>query len=62
MITSPRINSGVVTPSHGLFLTCRGEKCIQYCTIMYSVYGIYMCGSQMQKNPSFGDGLQWRMA
>jgi hypothetical protein len=35
--TDPRINAGVVTPSCGLFLTCRGEKCVQYCTIIYSV-------------------------
>jgi hypothetical protein len=36
MLTGPRINSGAVTPSGGLFLTCRGEKYVQFCTITYS--------------------------
>jgi hypothetical protein len=33
MLTGPRINRDDVTPSYGLFLTCRGEKYIQYYTI-----------------------------
>jgi hypothetical protein len=34
MLIGPTINAGVVTPSCGLFLTCRGEKYIQYGTII----------------------------
>jgi hypothetical protein len=37
LLTGPRINAGFITPSHGLFLTCRGEKYIQYYTILYNV-------------------------
>jgi hypothetical protein len=42
MLTGPRINTGVVTPSGGLFLTCRGEKYIHYCTIIYSVQYLHV--------------------
>jgi hypothetical protein len=34
MLTGSRINASVVTPVHGLFLTCRGEKCKQYCIVI----------------------------
>jgi hypothetical protein len=37
MLKSPNINADVITPSLGLLLTCREEKYIQYCTIIYSV-------------------------
>jgi hypothetical protein len=40
MLTGPRINVGVVTPSHSLFLTCRGEKYLQYYTIMQYMYSV----------------------
>jgi hypothetical protein len=36
MLTDPRINAGVVTPSGGLILSCRGEKLKQYYTSIYS--------------------------
>jgi hypothetical protein len=36
MLTGPRIDAGAVTSSGGLFLTCRGEKYVQFCTIIYS--------------------------
>jgi hypothetical protein len=35
MLTGPRINADDVTPSHSLFLTCRGEKYVQFYTIIY---------------------------
>jgi hypothetical protein len=32
MLTGSRINAGVITPPHGLFLTYRGEKHKKYYT------------------------------
>jgi hypothetical protein len=37
MLTGPKINADVLTPPHGLLLTCRGEKYTQFYTIIYSV-------------------------
>jgi hypothetical protein len=37
MLTSLRINAGVVTPSSVFFLTCRGEKFIPNYTIICRV-------------------------
>jgi hypothetical protein len=37
-----RMNAGVVTPSRGLFLTCRREKYIQYYTIIYNIQYLHV--------------------
>jgi hypothetical protein len=37
MPTGPRIKTFFITPSFGLFVTCREEKYIQYSTILYNV-------------------------
>jgi hypothetical protein len=50
LLSVPRINADDVTPSHGLFLTCRGEKSIQYYTIIY-MDSIYVWGLLMQQIP-----------
>jgi hypothetical protein len=55
-LTGSRISADFITPSYGLFLTCRGEKYIQYCTIIYSIQYLHV-GFSNVKTP-----LQWVVA
>jgi hypothetical protein len=51
VLTGPRINTDDVTLSNGLFLTCRGEKYVQYYTFVYNDQ-YFLCGVfKMQVNP-----------
>ncbi len=49
-LMGPRINAYFVTPSHGLFLTCRGEKYEQYIFTTYEMSNYHMCGNCTVKN------------
>jgi hypothetical protein len=42
MLRGQRTNTGVVTPSRGLFLTGREGECIQCYTIIYSVQYLHV--------------------
>jgi hypothetical protein len=53
MLTGPRISADDITPSSGLFLTCRGEKYVQYYKIIYSGHYLHV-GSLSAKNPLLG--------
>ncbi len=53
----PRINADDVTPSHGLFLTCRGEKYVQYYTMYIHIVDRTMCEVfKCKKSLSWGVG------
>jgi hypothetical protein len=49
ILIDPRINTDFVTPPSGSFLTCRGEKYVQYYTIIYSKQYLSV-GSTMQNS------------
>jgi hypothetical protein len=50
MLTGPNINACFVPPSHGIYLTRRGEKYVQYYTIFYNVQEL-LCGFLNAKKP-----------
>jgi hypothetical protein len=54
MLTGPRINADDVTPSCGLCITCRGEKYVQYYTIIYSRQYLCVRSLNVKKIPYFG--------
>jgi hypothetical protein len=53
MLAGPRINAGDKTSSCGLFLTCRGEKYVQYFSMIH-MDNIYAWILLNAKNPLFG--------
>ncbi len=62
MLTGQRINAGVVTHSHGIFLTYKGEKCIQYYIIISSepYLGVWSLNAK-KKSLTLGDGHQCKV-
>jgi hypothetical protein len=63
MLTGPRINAGVVTPSHGLFLTCRGEKYLFKLLYINIICTVFTCEDFKCKiSLTWGVGLQCRGA
>jgi hypothetical protein len=55
-LKGPRIKAYFINPSHGLFLTCRGEKYIQHNTILYNVWQL-ICGLPNAKNLTRHGGI-----
>jgi hypothetical protein len=51
----PRIAADDVAPSYGLVLTCRGEKYVQYYTVIQGQY-YYVKPFKMQKSLTWGCG------
>jgi hypothetical protein len=61
MPTGTQLNTVVVTPSHGLFLTSRGEKYVQYRIIQYiqqTVFTVCMWYLNAKKSLTWGGGHQ----
>jgi hypothetical protein len=61
MLTCPRINTGIVTPSQGLFNPAE-EKIINSFVQQYTLYDIYVWGSIINvKIFTWGGGLQYKV-
>jgi hypothetical protein len=59
----PQISANDLTPSYGLLLTCRGEKCVQYYSVIQRQYYLGKTLSNANaKSPLLGRWPSWHNA